>query len=387
MIVSERMRKTASNVFLAQEDLRRARLAAGQPIIQLSVGTPDFPPDDFVMRALAEAAEFPQHYRYSLCDLPELTESVRRWYARRYRVELSAEEAISVHGTQEGMSSVFFPLVNPGDVVLLPDPGYPIFSFGARLAGAREATYPLLEENNFLIDFDAIDPALARAAKVMVVSYPSNPVAAVADTAFYERLVAFARRYDILVIHDNAYSELVYDGEPGMSFLSVPGAKEVGIEFNSLSKSYNLTGCRISFIVGNREAVQTLRAFRSQMDYGVFYPVQYAAMAALDGPQDILERNRGGYAERSRALCGGLRSLGWEVNRARATMFVWVRVPTAEPSDDFCMRLLAETGVMCVPGASFGARGEGYLRFALTQPVPVIERAVDLIRAAGSFGR
>ena len=386
MNFSKLMQNTDSNIFLELDDIRRGMEAEGREIINLSVGTPDFPPDDFVMRELSERAKSAPKYRYSLCDLPELTDAVLRWYARRYGVELEREEVISVHGTQEGMSSVFFPLIDPGDVVLLPDPGYPIFSFGARLAGAEEAYYPLLEENGFLIDFDAIDPALARRAKVIVVSYPSNPVAAVADRAFYERLVAFAKRYDILVIHDNAYSELVYRGEPGMSFLSVPGAKEVGIEFNSLSKSYNLTGCRISFVLGNREVVQTLRAFRSQIDYGIFYPVQYAAIAALDGPQDILLRNRRGYAERSEALCRGLRSLGWEPGDARATMFVWAKLPEGARSDAFCRDLLLETGVVCVPGSSFGPRGEGFVRFALTQPVGVIERAVENIRRSGFGG-
>ena len=385
MTVSDLMKRTESNVFLAQDDLRRERQRAGKPVLQFSVGTPDFLPDEFVMRALSEAATLPENYKYSLCDLEALTDAVRRWYERRYLVSLERDEILSVHGTQEGMSNVFFPLINPGDLVLLPDPGYPIFSFGARLAGAKEVTYPLREENRFLIDFDALDPEICRKAKAIVVSYPSNPVAATADRAFYERLVDFAKRYDILVIHDNAYSELVYDGEPGMSFLSVPGAKEVGIEFNSLSKSYNLTGCRISFIVGNAEVVRTLRAFRSQIDYGMFYPVQRAAVAALDGPQDIIERNRKGYAERSRALYEGLTSLGWKFRKPTATMFVWVRIPTGEPSDAFCMRLLSETGVMCVPGSSFGPGGEGYVRFALTQPVSVIREAVETIRQAGSF--
>lgn len=380
MNFSKLMRGTGSNIFLELDDIRRDMEREGKEIINLSVGTPDFQPDGFVMRELSERAKAAENYKYSLCDLPELTDAVLRWYRRRYNVTLERGEAISIHGTQEGMSDVFFPLIDPGDVVLLPDPGYPIFSFGARLAGAEEVYYPLREENGFLIDFDAIDPALARRAKVIVVSYPSNPVTAVADRDFYERLVAFAKKYEILVIHDNAYSELVYDGEPGMSFLEVPGAKEVGIEFNSLSKSYNLTGCRISFILGNREVIQALRAFRSQIDYGIFYPIQYAAIAALDGPQDIILRNRRGYAERSDALYRGLCSLGWETKKAKATMFVWAKLPQNANSDAFCMRLLRETGVMCVPGSSFGPRGEGFVRFALTQPVQNIERAIANIR-------
>ena len=383
MKFSALMQGTDSNIFLALDDLKREREGQGKPVVNLSVGTPDFAPDEFVMRELRERAKDPANFKYSLCDLPELTDAVLRWYRRRYNVELERGEAISVHGTQEGMSDLFFPLIDPGDVVLLPDPGYPIFSFGARLAGAKEVYYPLKEENGFLVDFDEIDPAVARKAKVMVVSYPSNPVTAVADREFYDRLVAFAKKYEILVVHDNAYSELVYEGEPGGSFLAAKGAKEVGIEFNSLSKSYNLTGCRISFILGNREVIRALRAFRSQIDYGIFYPVQYAAIAALDGPQDIVLRNRKGYAERSLALYRGLCSLGWRTDKAKATMFVWTKVPSAETSLDFCMRLLKETGVMCVPGSSFGPRGEGYLRFALTKPVSVIDAAIQKIRESG----
>jgi LL-diaminopimelate aminotransferase len=218
----------------------------------------------------------------------------------------------------------------------------------------------------------------------MVVSYPSNPVTAVADDDFYARLVHFAKKHDIFVVHDNAYSELVFDGRQGSSFLCTPGAKEVGIEFNSLSKSYNLTGARISFAIGNKNMIDNFKRLRSQIDYGMFYPLQYAAIAALNGPQDILKRNRQGYTERRDALCGGLRSIGWEVKNSPATMFVWARLPEKrQNSFAFVSALIEKTGVICTPGSAFGPRGEGYVRFALVLPPQVIQRAVRLIDKSG----
>ena len=213
---------------------------------------------------------------------------------------------MSVYGTQEGMAHVALPICNPGDLVIAPDPCYPVFMFGPRMAEAEIYYTPLKKENGFLIDFDSIPQDVAQRTKMIVVSYPNNPVTALATFEFYEKLVAWAKKYDVVVVHDNAYSELVMDEEPGMSFLKVPGAMDVGIEFNSLSKSYNLTGLRISFAMGNTEIIRNFRCLRSQIDYGISFPVQKAAIAALNGPQDILERNRKGYRERRDALCGGL---------------------------------------------------------------------------------
>ena len=372
------------NIFSVLEDKKRERIAAGLEVINLSVGTPDFKPDAHVMRSFIAAAQNADNFKYSLMDMPALLDSVIRWYKRRYNVELGPDEITSVYGSQEGNAHIALTLCNHGDTVLVPDPGYPIFSFGAKIAGARLATVPLLEENNFLIDFDSISPIVAHKAKLIVVSYPSNPVTAVADDAFYERLVHFAKKYEIFVVHDNAYSELVLDGGRGSSFLCTPGAKDVGIEFNSLSKSYNLTGARVSFALGNRRMIDQFKRLRSQIDYGMFYPVQYAAIAALDGPQDILDANRRGYTERRNALCGGLRFIGWDVKNSPATMFVWAKLPpNYKNSFDFVSSLIEKTGVICTPGSSFGPRGEGYVRFALVVPPETMRRAVSLIQSSG----
>ena len=384
MKFANKMKVFDLNIFSKLEEKRAELLRRGMEVINLSVGTPDFRPDDHVIAALKEAAGIADNFKYSLADIPELIQAVIAWYGRRYGVSLEPRQVMSVYGTQEGMAHVALPICNPGDLVIAPDPCYPVFMFGPRMAEAEIYYTPLKKENNFLIDFDSIPEDVARRAKMIVVSYPNNPVTAVADYAFYEKLVSWAKKYGVIVIHDNAYSELVMDSEPGMSFLAVPGAMDVGIEFNSLSKSYNLTGLRISFAMGNTEIIRNFRCLRSQIDYGISFPVQKAAIAALNGPQDILERNRKGYRERRDALCGGLRSIGWNVPDAQATMFVWAPLPEGyDKSWDFVLELMDKTGVICVPGESFGPAGEGFVRFALVEPVPVMQKAVGLIAKSG----
>lgn len=384
MKFADKMKVFDMNIFSKLEAKKAELLSAGREVINLSVGTPDFKPDDHVIEALKEAAGVADNFKYSLADLPELIDAVIAWYKRRYGVTLEAAQVMSVYGTQEGMAHVALPICNPGDLVIAPDPCYPVFMFGPRMAEAEIYYTPLKKENNFLIDFESIPGDVSRRAKMIVVSYPNNPVTVKADYAFYERLVAWAKEYDVVVVHDNAYSELVMDGEPGMSFLAVPGAMDVGIEFNSLSKSYNLTGLRISFAMGNHEIIRNFRCLRSQIDYGISFPVQKAAIAALNGPQDILERNRRGYRERRDALCGGLRSIGWDVPDSTGTMFVWAPLPKGyTKSWDFVLELMDKTGVICVPGESFGPAGEGFVRFALVADVPVMQKVVQLIRKSG----
>ena len=373
-----------SNIFNQLDERKRALLQSGKDVINLSIGTPDFQPDSHVMKAVSRAALDPEQYKYSLNETRALLDAVQDWYKRRYDVTLADDEIMAVCGSQEGIAHVCFPFAGPNDLILAPDPGYPIFSFGPLMAGATVALYPLKEENNWLLDFADIPEDIADRAKAMVVSYPNNPTTAVADRAFYERLVTFAREHNIIVIHDNAYSDLLLNGEQGLSFLSIPGAKEVGIEFNSLSKTYNLTGMRVSFALGNREVINKFRAFRSQIDYGMFYPIQAGAVAALTGPQDIVARNREGYMARRDALCGGLRSIGWDVPDAQGTMFVWAKIPDRFASSvDFVVELMEKTGVIVVPGSAFGAQGEGYVRFALVVPPERMAEAVRRIDQSG----
>ena len=381
---ASRMEAFQPGIFNVLNDRKLAMEAEGRRVWNLSIGTPDFQPDPHVMEAMAEACRIPFNYTYAVADLPELIEAVQGWYQRRYGVALAADEITSIYGSQEGIAHIGWALCDPGDIVLVPNPGYPIFSVGPELCGAKLVTYDLTEENHYLPDLDAIPEETARSAKAMVVSYPLNPVCKAAPRCFYEKLVDFARKYDIIILHDNAYSEIIFDGREGISFLSVPGAKEVGVEFNSLSKTYCLTGARISFVLGNREIVGKLKTLRSQIDYGIFRPVQLAAVAALNGPQDGVEWRRQEYQRRRDALCGGLRSIGWNVPDSEGSMFAWAPLPEGfTDSERFCFDLLEHTGLLCTPGAAFGSLGEGFVRFALVLPP---EDIAEMIRAVDESG-
>lgn len=381
---AKRMESFQPGIFNVLNDKKNELLKAGRTVYNLSVGTPDFLPDENVMRAMQKACKDPDNYKYSLGNLPELVEAVQNWYQRRYGVALDPEEIMSVNGSQEGIAHVALPLCDPGDVVLCPNPGYPIFEMGPWLCGAEIAYYDLHEENHYLPDLDAIPEDLAKRAKMMVVSYPLNPVCVAAPRSFYEELIAFAKKYNIIILHDNAYSDIIYDGREGISFLSVPGAKEVGVEFNSLSKTYNLTGARISFVVGNREIIQAFSKVRSQIDYGIFLPIQRAAVEALNGPQDGVKARREEYQRRRDALCGGFRSIGWNVPDSEGTMFVWAPIPEHySDSVTFCMDLMERSGLICTPGSAFGSLGEGHVRFALVQPVEKIREIVAAVDACG----
>lgn len=384
MQFSKKYGNIESNILIDLDIAKKRLEAEGRKIVNLSIGTPDFKPDDFVMEAVSEAFKDPKNYTYGMTESRELLDAVKNWYKRRYNVVLDDENITAVNGSQEGIAHIAFPICDEGDIVLVPDPCYQIFGFGPQLAGVKLEYMPLKRENNYLIDFDSIDKDIAKKAKAMVVSYPNNPTTAHADRAFYERLVKFAKENDIIVLHDNAYSEYVFDYEPGMSFLEVEGAMDVGVEFNSLSKSYNLTGLRLSFVLGNAEIVKRLKKFRSQIDYGICMGIQTAAIAALNGPQDILERNRQGYKKRRDALCKGLNKIGWRVPLSDSTMFSWLPIPdNYTSSEKFCFDLLEMAGVVMVPGISFGKEGEGYVRAALVQPIEEIEYAVKSIEKCG----
>lgn len=373
-------------IFGALNDKKEELIRAGRKVYNLSVGTPDFQPAPHVMKAMQEACAAPENYKYSLADLPELLAAVQYRYKKRFGVDISTDEVMSVYGSQEAMAHIGLIFCDPGDVILVPNPGYPMFEMSGIMAKADVRYYTIEEKNGYVPDLDSIPEETLEKTKYMIVSYPLNPVCVCAPDEFYEKLIAFAKEHDIVILHDNAYSDITYGDKPGRSFLSYDGAKDVGVEFYSLSKSYNLTGARISFVVGNKDIISKFRLLRSQIDYGIFYPVQYAAIAALTGPDDFIEEQRQEYGRRNRALCGGLRRIGWDVPDSRGSMFVWAKIPEGyDSSADFCMKLMEKTGVIVTPGSAFGSNGEGYVRMALVVDIPTIEEIIRVLDESGIF--
>lgn len=375
-------------IFGALNEKKEELLREGRKVYNLSVGTPDFRPAPHVMKAMQDACGNPENYKYSLADLPELLEAVCYRYEKRFGVHISTDEVMSVYGSQEAMAHIGMVFCDPGDVILVPNPGYPMFEMSGIMAKADVQYYSIEEKNGYLPDLESIPEETLKRTKYMIVSYPLNPVCVCAPDEFYVKLIAFAKKHDIVILHDNAYSDITFTGKPGKSFLSFEGAKDVGVEFYSLSKSYNLTGARISFVVGNRDIISRFRLLRSQIDYGIFYPVQLAAIAALTGPDDFIEEQREQYAARNRALCGGLRSIGWNVPDSQGTMFVWAGIPEGyESSADFCMKLMEQTGVIVTPGSAFGSNGEGFVRMALVVDLEMISEIIRVLDASGIFRR
>ena len=384
MQLSKRLDLFGAEVFAALNEKRRELEAAGRTVYDLSVGTPDFKPSPHLMRALQESAADTDNWKYSLHDKDELLDAVGSYYADRYGVDgIGRDQVMSCRGTQEGMLWAISALVDAGDTVLVPDPCYPVFQNATLLAGARCAYYPLTAGHDFLPYVDGIDPEVADAAKAMIVSLPANPVGSVGSPEVYGRIIEFAREHDLVVIHDNAYSDIIFDGPAGGSFLSYPGADEVGVEFLSLSKSFNVTGMRLSFLVGRPDIVAAAKRLRGQVDFGMFYPEQDVAIAALTGPREQVEEQRMLYQERRDALCDGLESIGWDRPNAHGSMFVWAPLPGGRmDSMDFALELMEKTGVIVTPGASFGPSGEGFFRMALVMPPDRLREAVAAIAAA-----
>ena len=381
---SERMKDFEAGIFQVLNEKKIAVEKQGKKVYNLSVGTPDFKPAEHIMKAVVEAAQKPENYKYALADLPELIDAVIQRFKARYEVELAPNEIMSVYGSQEGIAHIGLALFDAGDIVLVPDPGYPIFEVGPSLAGAKICTYDLTEENHYLPDLAKISAEYGHKAKAMVVSYPLNPICKTAPKSFYEELIPWAKENEILIIHDNAYSDIIYDGRKGISILSIPGAKEVCVEFYSLSKSFNYTGARMGFLVGNPEVVANFKKLRSQIDYGTFLPVQYGAIAALTGPDTSVKEQCAEYQKRRDALCNGLTNIGWNVPLSEGSMFAWTKIPEGFTDDvAFVMELLEKSGVLCTPGSSFGENGCGHVRFALTMPVSEIEKAVEAVAASG----
>lgn len=385
MEFSKRLELFGPEIFAALNDKRVSLEAEGRKLYNLSVGTPDFEPAPHIKQALIDAASDSENWKYSLRDLPELLDAVGNYYVRRYGVEgIGRKNVMSFSGSQDGIGHLGLALCNEGDTVLLPDPCYPVFMTGSMLGGAVPYYYKLTKENNFLPDVSAIPAEVAQKAKFMLVSLPANPVGSIGTPELYAEIVAFCRKYDILLVHDNAYSDIIFDGAYGGSVFNTPGAKECAVEFFSLSKSFNVTGARISFLVGRADVVAACKKLLTQIDFGMFIPTQKAAIAALTGPLDMVKAQCAEYQRRRDALCGGLRAIGWPVPDSHGSMFVWAPLPAGYASSmDFCMELIEKAGVICTPGSSFGPSGEGYVRFALTMPVERIEAAVKAIKESG----
>ena len=387
MKFAKRMDQFGEGVFSRLAEMRKQRVAQGKNVIDLSIGAPNIPPDKRIMEAMAKAVMDPGNYVYAISDTKAMLDAVAAWYKRRYKVELQADKEIcSLIGSQDGLAHIALSILDPGDLMLVPDPCYPIFADGPKLAGAELYYMPQKKEHNYVIQLKDIPEDVARRAKLMLVSYPNNPTAAMAPREFYEELIEFAKKYDIIVIHDNAYSELVFDGATWGSFLELPGAKEVGVEFNSLSKTYGLAGARIGYCVGNEQVVGMLKTLKSNIDYGMFLPIQAAAIEAISGNQDIVAETRAAYERRRDVLCDGLIEAGWQMDKPPGTMFVWAPIPAKyATSEEFVKDLLDKTGVLVTPGSAFGPSGEGYVRMALVQSEEDMQAAVDAVRLSKIF--
>lgn len=380
-----RMEWFGEGIFSELLEIKKQKELWGEPIIDLSVGTPNIPPAAHIMEALCRAAADPGNYVYAIHDKEELLDAVALWYERRYAVTLNpATEICSLLGSQEGLAHIALSIADQGDTVLVPDPCYPIFGAGPKLAGANLFYMPQRRERKYLIDLEAIPDAVADRAKLMILSYPNNPTTALAPDWFYEEVIAFAKKHELIVLHDNAYSELVFDGRTCGSFLGLPGAKEVGVEFNSLSKTYGLAGARIGFCVGNEEVVRHLKRLKSNLDYGMFYPIQYAAIAAITGDQGCVEAARAAYQRRRDALWESMEEIGWRMEKPLATMFVWAKLPKGyTDSAAFAMELVEKAGILVTPGSAFGPSGEGYVRMALVQNETVLRQAATWVDESG----
>ena len=362
--------------------------AKGVDVISLGIGDPDRPTPDHIVERLVEAAHNPENHRYpSYVGMLEFRQAVAEWYKQRSpKIELDPKtEVVTLIGSKEGIAHINLCYLNPGDLALIPDPGYPVYGIGAILAGGVPYAMPLREENGFLPDLEAIPGDIARKAKIMFLNYPNNPTAAIADEAFYEKAIAFAKANDVVICHDAAYSEIGFDGYKAPSFLQIPGAKDVGIEFHSMSKTYNMTGWRIGWAAGNAKVIEALGRIKSNIDSGVFQAIQEASIAGLLGPQDVIEAVTKVYQERRDLVIEGLNAMGWNLEKTKAAVYVWAPVPKGHTSASFAELVLEKAGVVITPGSGYGEYGEGYFRVTLTIDTQRLKEA--LVRMKKVFGK
>ncbi|MFA4935400.1 MAG: LL-diaminopimelate aminotransferase [Candidatus Methanoperedens sp.] len=377
---ADRINSLPPYLFAAIDKAKAEVIKKGVDVINLSIGDPDLPTPQHIVEAMKKSLDNPARHRYpSYEGMLSFRTAAAKWYKKTMNVELNPEdEVLTLIGSKEGIAHIPLAFLNPGDVSLVPDPAYPVYNIGSILADGKPYKMPLLAENDFLPDLDAIPSNIAKKAKLMFINYPNNPTSAIASLKFFEEVVDFANENDIIVIHDNAYSEMTYDGYKAPSFLNVSGAKDVGIEVHSLSKTYNMTGWRLGFAVGNRDILAGLGKVKTNVDSGAFEAVQEAGIAALTGPQDCVHEMNAIYKERRDALLVGLGELGLPVKPPEATFYVWAHVTGS--SSEFAKLLLEKAGIVATPGAGFGEYGDGYVRFALTQTVERINEAVDRMR-------
>lgn len=383
MKFSKRIEKLPPYLFVEISRKIAQKKARGEDVVSFGIGDPDIPTPEHIIERLCQAAHNPANHRYpETKGLPELRRAIAGWYQKRFNVTLDPEkEVLPLIGSKEGIGHIALCFIDPGDLALVPDPGYPVYAIGTMFAGGESYNLPLKEENDFLPDLKSIPDAVARRAKLLWLNYPNNPTAAVAEADFFEQAVAFARKYGLAVCHDGPYSEVAFDGYRPVSFMQIPGAKEVGIEFHSLSKSYNMTGWRIGMAVGNARMIDALMRLKSNLDSGIPQAIQLAAIAALNGPQDCIEEHNRIYQQRRDLMLETLRYIGLKARPPRASLYVWARLPRGQKSLKFAARLLDEAGVVVTPGVGYGPSGDGYIRLSLTTPDAQLKEGLARLRA------
>ncbi|MFA5034345.1 MAG: LL-diaminopimelate aminotransferase [Candidatus Margulisiibacteriota bacterium] len=384
---SKRLEKIPPYLFVKIEEKKAELIKSGMDVIDFGIGDPDLPTPAHIFKKMHEVLETKEAGNYPSTK-GELTfrQAVADWYKKRFGVQLDpVNEVCSLIGSKEGIAHLSFAFIDPGDIALVTDPSYPVYKIATTLAGGEVYDLPLTAANGFLPDLDGIPASALKKAKLLYINYPNNPTGAVADLTFFTKAVAFAKKHNLLLVSDLAYSEMGYAGYKPHSVLEVPGAKEVTIEFHSLSKTYNMTGWRIGMAVGNKEAVQALATIKSNVDSGAFKAVQFAAIEALSADQKCVADNNAVFEERAKTLVQGLNSLGWKMADLKATFYAWVPVPKGETSSSFTEKLLDKCGILVVPGSGYGASGEGYVRFAITLPKERIEAAIERLRNAFHF--
>jgi LL-diaminopimelate aminotransferase len=384
MMQSTRLRSIGAYLFADLDRRQEALEAKGVDVISLSTGDPDIPTPEHVVKAMEEGARDPRTHRYPpYRGTGEFRKAAAAWFARRFGIEVDADrEVLALIGSKEGLAHLPWAVLNPGDAALVPDPGYPVYRSATIMAEGEPVALPLRGARGFLPDFEGVPADALRKARILFLNYPNNPTGAAADLDFFARAVAFAKTHHLLLVHDNAYSEVTYDGYRAASVLQVPGAKDVAIELHSLSKSFNMTGWRIAFAVGNADAVAALGTLKTNVDSGVFTAVQRAGVAALTGPQDVLAPTLAIYKARRDRLVAGLKSVGWNPPTPRATLYVWMPTPDGMSSVAFAGDVLEKTGVVITPGVGYGQQGEGYVRLSLTTPDARIDEAIARIKRA-----